>query len=99
MKQRILFFMMLALVMAWCGRNGARVHAQTRVAPDQIWGLSQLLVMSCAETPVATATSDCTGLMYVDLVKPNGTHFRILGTPPPDGFTIDPNKWSQVPVQ
>ena len=99
MKQRILLFVMLVLVMAWCGRDGARVHAQTRVAPDQVWGLSQLLVMGCAETPVAPVISDCTGLMYVDLVKPNGTHLKILGAVPPDGFTIDPNKWNQVPTQ
>ena len=97
MKQRILFFVVLALAMAWCGRDGTRVQAQTRVAPNQIWGLSQVLIMKCSD-PTAT-TSDCTGLMYVDLVKPNGIHLTVLGAPPPDGFMIDPTKWTQVPAQ
>jgi hypothetical protein len=95
--KRIVLFAILALTLAWCGRDGFRVHAQTRIAPDQIWGLSQVLVMNC--TGATSATSDCIGMMYVDLVKPNGTHLKVLGTTPPTGFTIDPTKWSQVPTQ
>lgn len=97
MKRNIFLFLVLALILAWCGRDGVRVHAQTRVAPDQIWGLSQVLIMNC--TGATSPTSDCTGLMYVDLVKPNGTHITVLGTAPPAGFTIDPTKWNQVPAQ
>ena len=94
--------------MAWCSRDGVRVHAQTRISPDQVWGLSQVLAMKCAETPPPppvpqtdppTLIPDCTGLVYIDLVKSNGTHLSVLGFPPPPGFQIDPTKWSQLPTQ
>lgn len=97
MKRSIFLFVVLALILAWCGRDGVRVHAQTSVAPDQIRGLSHVLVMSC--TGAFSPTQICTGFLYVDIVKPDGTHITVLGGAPPAGFVIDPTKWSQVPTQ
>lgn len=69
------------------------LFGQTRIAPDQIRG-AQVLVMSCTESN--TTTSDCTGLVFVDITRADGSHVKVLGTPPPAQFAIDPAKWSQV---
>ncbi len=95
MRGVVLYAALLVFLIWWS--DGRGIHAQTRVAPDQIWGLSQLLIMGCSGA--TSPGSDCTGLMYVDLKKPDGSHITVVGTAPPSGFTIDPTKWSQLPTQ
>lgn len=68
--------------------------AQTKVAPEQIHG-SSVVVMQCAGA--TSPSSDCTGMLYVDVTRADGSHVKAVGTPPPDGFVIDPARWSVLP--
>jgi hypothetical protein len=70
------------------------LFGQTLVSPKQIRGLGSVVLMQCAGSPAPG--SDCTGMLYVDLVGADGREWKIIGTPPPPGMTIDPTYWSVV---
>lgn len=48
--RRVFAFVILALIMAWCGRDGARLHAQTRPRPGQIQNWTQIAPGACTGT-------------------------------------------------
>jgi len=52
-------------------------------------------LLTCRETP--TGAGDCTGLLLVDILQPDGSHKRYIGAPAPDGFVLDPLKWTPTP--
>jgi hypothetical protein len=54
MKRRLLFWI-LALTLAWCGRDGARLHGQTRPRPEQIRNIEQVRI-SCGACDPRPAT-------------------------------------------
>lgn len=66
--------------------------AQTRISPDQLKA-PRVAVMTCTKAP--TATADCTGLYFVDVVTPAGTELKIVGTVQPD--VVNAADWSLVP--
>ena len=90
MSQRVLFTLCVLLFLAFVV---VLSRAQTRVAPQQLVA-PRLAVLACSGK---TATSDCAGLYYVDLVTAGGTELRIVGPEASNGVTLDPGLWSVVP--
>lgn len=83
------------------------VHAQTRIAPEQLKA-PHVAVMTCTKPAIAPVTvtnpdgtttttpgSNCAGLYYVDVVTPAGTELKILGTVQPG--PVNAADWSLVP--
>lgn len=69
--------------------------AQTRLAPKQISGSGQVTVMVCAPN---MPTVDCAGLVFVDLIRPDGSHLTAIGGPAPAGFVPDARWVTVVPA-
>lgn len=94
MKRDVWMFVALALLLAWCGRDGARLHGQTLVDPNQLKA-PRVSVLSC--TGDTSPTSNCTGEYYVDVITPAGTELKIVGGLAPGNIVLDPKLWSTVP--
>ncbi len=90
--KRALGFSLFALVLAWFGRDGIRVHAQTKIAPGQMKA-PRVSVLQCSGS--TSSTSDCSGLYYVDVTTAAGTQIKIIGTPA--AAPLDTTHWSVVP--
>ncbi len=90
--KRALGFSVFALVLAWFGRDGVRVHAQTLISPSQLKA-PRLAALQCSGS--LGSSSDCTGFYYLDVITPAGTELKLIAYPAAP--TIDPTHWSVVP--
>lgn len=94
MKEKIVFFVLLSVMVAWCGRDGTRLHAQTKVAPEQLRAPT-VMVMKCAGVP--PGQQSCDGLFYLEVTTSAGTPVKLVGTSTLPPFALDPRFWSVVP--
>lgn len=94
MKRRVVLFSVFALALAWFGRDGVRVHAQTKVGPDQL-KTPRITVLHCVEPP--ETSPNCMDLYYVDVITAAGTELKLIGAPATQFDVIDPTKWVLVP--
>ncbi len=91
-SRRIQIYVIMAALAADALWQGYRLHAQTRIAPDQLRA-PRFAALACIAP--ATANSNCAGLVYIDAVTPAGTEIKIIGAPVT--VPIDPAAWSIVP--
>ncbi len=98
MRKRAALFAVFVLVFAWYGRDGVRLHAQTRIAPRQV-SAPRLTVLQCTATPISPkvgCTVDGT-LYYLDLITPAGKELKLVAVPSTLLEPLDPAVWSMVP--
>jgi hypothetical protein len=52
-------------------------------------------ILDAAGNPVMIPGSNCAGLYYIELTRPDGTTLKLVGSPAP--LNLDPASWSVVP--